>query len=387
MSDSTLPCNTGRQAPSRKAPILFHGWLMILTASIGMALIYGARHSFSVFYPAILHDFGWKRGDTALMYSLNILVYGLAAPFAGSLGDRWQPRRVLQLGLLILFLALAACGLSRKLWHFYLLFGVAVPLGTALSGWPLLSSALANWFYRKRGMAMGLGQMGAGFSFTFGFFVDWIIARIGWRLAYVVTAVILLAVMSPVYHFLYCHRPEEKGLRAFGAGDEVASAMTQPGVAAGLRSCLGDCRLWFLVASEFFYWGIGIYLILAHQISLAIDAGYSSVFAASVFSLFGVFMVAGQFASTISDWIGREKTFFIAASLSMGSLIALYHVRDTSTPYLLYAYASGFGLGAGLSTPTLFTGAADIFHGQNYGAVAGCLLCGMGLGAAVGPWL
>jgi predicted MFS family arabinose efflux permease len=35
----------------------------------------------------------------------------------------------------------------------------------------------------------------------------------------------------------------------------------------------------------------------------------------------------------------------------------------------------------------MFAGAADIFHGRHFGAIAGLLLTGMGVGGAVGPWL
>jgi MFS family permease len=47
----------------------------------------------------------------------------------------------------------------------------------------------------------------------------------------------------------------------------------------------------------------------------------------------------------------------------------------------------GFGLGSGLYSPTIFAGAADIFHGPNFGAINGFILTGMGVGGVIGPWL
>jgi len=53
----------------------------------------------------------------------------------------------------------------------------------------------------------------------------------------------------------------------------------------------------------------------------------------------------------------------------------------------MYLYAVCFGLGAGLFTPSPFVAVADFFYGKNFGAISGLLLTGMGIGAAIGPWL
>jgi len=98
-------------------------------------------------------------------------------------------------------------------------------------------------------------------------------------------------------------------------------------------------------------------------------------------------VVAGQLSSSISDWIGREKTITLAATLAIAALVALVSVRDTSQPWLLYVYATCFGYGAGLYSPTIVAGMADLFHGRHFGAIAGLLLTGMGVGATIGPWL
>jgi len=129
------------------------------------------------------------------------------------------------------------------------------------------------------------------------------------------------------------------------------------------------------------------YLVLAHQVRFAIDVGYSSLFAASVFALFGAFMVVGLLLGFLSDWIGREWTATIANLLAIGAIIALLFVNDTSQPWLLYIYAVCLGLGSGLFSPTITAGEADLFHGKSFGAIAGLSLTGVGVGAVMGPWL
>ncbi|MFQ5997447.1 MAG: MFS transporter [Dehalococcoidales bacterium] len=379
-----------------RRPRFFYGWVIVGITSVSMMLIYGIRHSFSVFFPPILDEFGWSRGSTAFMLSLNLLIYGFIAPLAGSLGDRWKPHRLIPLGITILGLATVGCAFAQELWHFYLLIGILMPIGTACCGWPLLAPTLANWFARRRGLAMGLGQVGAGFSFTYGLYAEFAISRLGWRYAYFVLAGTLAVFLLPLHLLFFHYRPENRGLRAYGTEELPTSKSTTPEAASAensaphdwtLRQAMRTYQLWLLMLSYFLFWGVGTYLVLAHQVKFAEDVGYSSTFAASIFALYGIFMVAGQLSAGISDWIGREITVTLIAILTIGAVVALISVTDTSQPWLLYLYAICFGYGSGIYSPTMTAGAADIFHGKHFGAIAGLLLTGMGTGGVIGPWL
>ena len=378
-----------------RRPHFFYGWVIVGLAIVGGTLVYGIRHSFSVFFPPILDEFGWSRGSTAIMLSLNVLIYGLLAPVAGSLADRWKPRRVMPIGVIILGLATAGCAFAHELWHFYLLFGILIPIGSAFSGWPLFAPALANWFVKRRGLVIGVGQVGGGLSFTYGMFAAFAISQLGWRPAYFVLAGTLVALLLPLYFLFFHYRPENKGLKAYGAGELPTAKGLTAEVSVNnpvsgdwtLGQAMRTYQLWLMVFSFFLYWGVGGYLVLGHQVKFAEDVGYSSLFAASIFALFGIFMVAGQLSTSISDWVGREVTITLATALAIAALVALVSVRDTSQPWLLYVYATCFGYGAGLYSPTMVAGMADLFHGRHFGAIAGLLLTGMGIGATIGPWL
>lgn len=154
-----------------------------------------------------------------------------------------------------------------------------------------------------------------------------------------------------------------------------------------LHTALRTYNLWLLVMSQFCYWGVGNYLVLAHQIKFAQDAGYSSMLATSVFALFGIASIGGQIAASVSDSIGREKTVTVASVLAIGAMVALISVRDTTQPWLLYVYATCSGFATGLFSPNIFAGMGDIFHGKNIGAISALLLTGTGIGGAIGPWL
>ena len=373
----------------------FYGWIIVSIAAISGVMVYGIRHSFSAFFPTILNEFSWSSASTSVILSLSLLVYGFMAPLTGSLADRWHPKRLMLIGIVVLGLAAASCTFANELWHFYLLFGILVPVGMASCGWPLWSPTLANWFIKKRGLAMSFGQIGGGMSFTFGIIAELIISNLGWRYAYLVLGGVVIVALFPLCLTLFHFHPRAKGLRAYGLSESAVTTNITPPLdtsneeasSSALSLTLRNRRLWFLVMSQFLFWGIGCYLVLAHQIRFTEDIGYTGMFSASIYALFGVFMIAGQALSSVSDWLGREQTLTIATVLSIIGLGALLLVKGPDQPWLLYLYTACFGCGAGLYSPAIFAATADIFHDKNFGTISGLLLTGMGIGGFIGPWL
>ena len=374
-----------------KRPRIFFGWYIIGLMIVSMMLVFGIRTSFSVFFKPVLDYFGWYRGSTAIMLSLNIFVYGLAAPVAGILVDRWKARAVAVMGLLLLFLSTASCYFATELWHFYFLFGVLAPIGSAFCASPVLNASVINWFGKSRGMAVGIGQMGGGLSFVYGLMIEAVINHWGWRASFLVMGGLIIVVLLPLYLLIYYHRPEDKGLTAYGADELSASGDIQEAPKPVRDWTLGVAfktyQLWLLVLTEVCFWGIGNYMILAHQIKFAEDAGYSPLMATSIFALYGIVSIIGQLGSAMSDRIGREKTLTMAVVLAIGGLVALMSVKDTSQTWLLYVYAVSSGFATGVFSPVIIVGLADIFRGRNIGTISAMLMTGMGFGGAIGPWL
>jgi MFS family permease len=374
---------------ARKTPIFF-GWLIVGLMVFSMMLIYGTRNSFSSFFPYILDTFHWDRGVTAIMLSLNLLVYGLTAPFAGALVDRWKPRAVAIIGIFVLGLATAACYFATQLWQYYILFGILVPFGTAFCGSPVFNAALLNWFQKRRGLAMGLGQVGGGLGMVYIMVVDWVNTHWGWHYSFFVMGGLIIVLLLPLYLVFYHGHPRDKKLTAYGA--ETAQLLDPKQTKAAtpdwtLRRAFKTYQLWLLIFGDFCFWGIGNYLVLAHQIKFAEDAGFTSYEASSIFALFGFVSILGQLSSFISDIIGREKAATIAVVLSIVGMVALMSVHDTSDTWLLYVFAICAGFATGLFSPTIIISAADLYQGKNVGAISALVLTGVGLGGAVGPWL
>jgi MFS family permease len=362
----------------------FYGWVIVATGLITMIFIYGARHSFPVFFTPILKEFGWSRGNTSIMLSLNIFAYGFLAPLAGILAARWRPRMMVSLGVVIMSLGTLGCALARQLWHFYFLFGILMSLGAAFSGWPVLAPALINWFERRRGLVLGLSQTGSGLSLTLSLLLEFFIQKMGWRNAYLILSGLLIFLLLPLSLIFFYYHPRDKGLRAYSAGEGIPVPMN-PRVEAAILPAVAEWtvghifrnpRLWFLFTAYALFSGMGSYMVMTHQVRFSLDVGFSSIFSVSVFALSGIMLSTGQISGFLSDWIGREKAGTLACGLCILALAWLLCIRNPSQFWLLYLHAVCFGLGAGMFAPTFFASTADIFPGRHFGFVAGLMLTG-----------
>ncbi len=85
-------------------------WMVVGLSTAVNALAWGARSTFALFYVAILEEFAWGRGPTALGYSLSWLCFVVFAPVAGWLYDRRGVRTVVTIGGLVLGVALGLTG-------------------------------------------------------------------------------------------------------------------------------------------------------------------------------------------------------------------------------------------------------------------------------------
>ncbi|MBI2853449.1 MAG: MFS transporter [Chloroflexi bacterium] len=380
----------------KKRHSLFYGWIIAGLALVSMTLIFSVRSSFSVFLPPILADYNWSRGGTAFMLSLNLFVYGLVSPVAGMLADRWRPRRLILIGLVVLSLATAGSGFSRELWNFYILFGFLMPIGLALCGWPLWCAALANWFDEKRGLVMGIGQVGAGMSVIFALVVQVLISQGGWRIAFFSLGAIQLVVLGPLFLVFFYYRPDDKGMGPYGRtknGDTNGVIRNTPTAANAvfpqwtLKKALKTYQLWLLILSHLLFWGVTSQSMLAHQVKFAEDVGYADQFAAGILALTGFSAVGGQMCGFLADRITKKKMFSFTCFLAILAIAFLLLVKDNSEPWLMYLYAVLFGYGIGIQVPIIYAQIADIFHGKHFGTIGALLLTGQGIGGAIGPWI
>jgi sugar phosphate permease len=379
---------------------IFYGWVVLAVAFVTLVLGYAIRNTFSVFYPTIVEEFGWGRGNTALMFSISIIVYGVMAPVAGSLVDRFGPRLVLPIGAFIVGGGVALCSLAARPWHFYLFYGVLVAAGLSLIGWTPCTAIISNWFFKKRGLAFGILAAGFGGSLVFASVAQFLISTFGWRAAYVIIGLSSTAIVAPLGALVVVGSPGDKGLLPDGGqapplheGQTVDSPKTseRPEVtwltAWTLGRAMKTYHFWLLFLIAFCFLGLVETIAIAHQVFFFRDVGYTPMAAANIYSVFGVTFVLGTLCSFISDRFGREKVFIPSCFLGVLAVCLLFLIKDASQPWMAFLFAVFLGLGIGVGGPVFFTIVADLFQGKHFGSIQGTVVLGFSLGGALAPWL
>jgi MFS family permease len=349
---------------------------------------YGLRYSFSVFFPIILGEFKWSRASTAGIFSLHLVSYGLVSPISGRLADRFGPRRVIPVGAVIMGLGMIACSITSELWHFYLLYGVVVPVGICVSGWSQFVPTITRWFKKRRAAALGLASAGFALSFVLSSLTAPLIVYVGWRGTFVVLGILPIAVIAPLSAFLLRTSPEDVGMHQDGDAPVQIGVNGTTHLGRTVQEAMRDYRFWAMFLAFFLVWGIGQSTIITHQVAFIHDLGYSEVVAAIVLALYGVIEVLGNLSSSLADKYRRERVYAIGALGLMASVVILMlNGREGSGTWMLYTYAIVFGFFNGLVGPVLSAIPADHFQGRNFGSINGILMLGFGLGGALGPWL
>ncbi|MHB0868760.1 MAG: MFS transporter [Chloroflexota bacterium] len=380
----------------------FYGWFIVGASFVALGLTYSVWYSFSVFYVALLEEFGWSRGASAGVFSLFVVVVGIGGAAAGALCDRFGPRRVVAIGTVILVLGMIACSQITELWQFYLVFGVVCAVGVSSSGWVPCVTTVSNWFSHRLGMALGVASAGIGIGILVMVpFTQLLINWFGWRTAYLVLAAVILVGVMPVALLVLRGRPEELGLKRDGrksveqSPQEGGKPPARPSrvvdrewagrdwsVATAMRT-----RRYWLLAAMLVLNNVATQMIFVHQVAFLVDGGYDRLLAASVVGLIGFFSVGTKIGwGWVSDRLSREVTYTMGLSAMLVAVSALIGTQVVSFGPIVYVFALAFALAYGVATPIGPAVGADLFMGRRFGSVYGTLGVANGLGSAIGAW-
>ncbi len=396
---------------------IYYGWVVVAACFVVIALVSPIISSFSVFYVAVLNDFKWSRGSTAIALSLHLVIGGLASPFAGNLIDKYGPRRVMPFGAVLTAGALMWLSQSTALWHFYVAFGVVAAIGSVMLHIVPLTTIVSNWFVRNRGTAIGVVAAGSGAGQLSLPLLQYLISRIGWRNAYFVLGLAILIIPTTLILMFVHSRPSDKGL---SADDEMKPRRKRQSVdviveADGevierkrgfmhrgevvimdkewaetewtARKAIKTFRFWALTLVMAMF-AAGFFLISVHLVAYLIDKRYSPVMAASVVGLQGLINIIGKFiGGALCDRIGREKTLTLSILIFILCIVLLNLGGVIYSPAIIYAFTVFYGLGYGMALPALIASAADLFQGKHFGAILGFMILGGFSGGAIGTWL
>jgi MFS family permease len=309
------PSAAGR--PRRR---LHRAWLVAGVAFVALIGAAGFRATPGALIASLQDEYGWSRGTISLAVSVNLLLYGLTAPFAAALMNRFGIRRVVSCALLLVALGSGLTVFMTASWQLVLLWGVLVGLGTGSMALAFVATITGRWFVKHRGLVTGvLTAGGATGQLVFLPVVAWLAEHHGWRSAALVVSGGAVAVVPLVLIFLREH-PSDIGLPLYGA-HEVTPPVPAPGGAArnaidALREAARTSQFWLLAGGFAICGATTNGLIGTHFIPAAHDHGMPTTTAAGLLALVGLFDIIGTISS---GWL----TDRVDSRILLGSYYAL----------------------------------------------------------------
>jgi sugar phosphate permease len=323
------------------------------------------------YYDFMVQQFGWTRAQVTSGNALSKVVVGPIFGFlAGWVVDRFGPRRLMMIGILMAGGALVGLGSTSSLglFYFFYLFNALV----YVCGGPLPNQVLlTEWFDRSRGKAMGFAYLGIGIG---GATVPWIshtLARhFGWQSSLRILGLLIVVVSLPLVLML-----KELPARATVVAATSASPM------AAFRQ------------SSFYLLTLGSMCSIAAvsgtqqnlKLFLSLDRHFTQRDAASVLSLVLAFSIAGRL---LIGWLAdrfSKKYVMLLTYLLVAAGIPLMFLGATRLTLYVSGAIFGIGLGGDYMIIPLIT--AEVFGLEILGRLLGVILTVGGIAEAAAPWL
>lgn len=369
----------------------FHyGWFVLSLCFLTTLTSAGVRSSPSVLIHPLEAEFGWSRTMIASAVSMNLLLFGVAAPLSGYLIDRFGPRKVMMGSLLLLIVGVSGTMAMTQFWQFFLVWGVIVGLGAGGVGSVLTATIGNRWFVARRGLALGiLGSASSTGQIIFLPLFMVMITYAGWRLGSM-TLIVVAMILLPLIFLFMRDDPSEVGLEPYGAGQPGASSgggaaslrgMPAKNATITAREVVTHPTFWLLAGSFFICGGTANGLIGTHLIPHEIEIGIPQIAAASLLGIMGgLNMVGTIFSGWMIDRVQPQRWLALVYALRGLSLLILPFVQDFTG---LVFFAIIYGLDWFATVPPSMAITADTFGRQNVGKVYGWIFMSHQIGAAI----
>lgn len=290
--------------PTRSATTRVHPaiWVAVVAfvALLGAA---GFRAAPGVLMVPLEAEFGWSRTLMSSAVSVNLVLYGVMAPFAAALMDRFGIRKVTSFALILVAAGSGLTVLVQHGWQLMLTWGLLIGVGTGSMAMVFAATIANRWFVAKRGLVMGiLTAAGATGQLIFLPVMANLVQSASWRVAALVVTAASLAVVPFVIAVLRNY-PEDRGVRAYGAPAHLPD-LAPPDPAGAVRRAVGALRrashsktFWALAGGFAICGATTNGLIGTHFVPAAHDHGMAEPTAAGLLALVGIFDIVGTIVS------------------------------------------------------------------------------------------
>ncbi len=374
----------------------WHGPMAVLVAFITLGVVYGVWFAYSVFLVALVEDMGWSRSLTAGAISVMSVVHGLAGPMNGRMVEKIGAQWTIAFGGLIFLIGMLLTSQVQTWWQLYITFGVITAIGISQAGWIPFIVTVERWYPTKMGTALGFAMAGIGFGILVGVpVINALIEAYGWRQTFIFLAIIGALWVIPAALFLLKMPEEEPVQEGATAHEGLTSADIETSPVPDepiyrdwiLETAMRSPRFW-LAGACFLTGACVAQILLMHQFAFMVDQGIAKTESSFIAGVIGISSIVGQlFWGNLSDRIGRERAYTMAAVCNLLAIGALVYLSSMLALWVAVSFAIFVGLGYGANTPIFPATSRDLFTSPFFPSIFGTLAISGSLGAAIGAWL
>jgi len=391
---TALPPGTTPERRAPRAHRVHRAWIVAAVAFVALIGAAGFRATPGVLIVPLQEEFGWSRAQISLAVTVNLLLFGLTAPFAAALMDRYGMRRVVTCALLLVAAGSAMTIFMTARWQLVLGWGILVGLGTGSMALVFAATVANRWFVRSRGLVTGvLTAGGATGQLIFLPILAVLAEDRGWRAAALVVALAALAVV-PLVLLLLRDRPSDLGLLPYGGVPADVAPDRAEGVGPARRAIDGltmaaRTRAFWLLAGGFAICGASTNgLVGTHFIPAAHDHGMAGPTAAGLLALVGIFDVVGTIGSGwLTDRVDSRLLLGGYYALRGLSLLALPALFDESVQPSMLAFIIFYGLDWVATVPPTVALCRQVYGPEDGTVVFGWVFASHQVGAAIAAGL
>src|SRR6201991_953361 len=366
---------------------IHYGWVMVGVTFLTALITAGTVGAPGVFIVPLQQEFGWTTAEISGALSIRFILFGLMAPFAAALMNRYGLRNITLLALLIVVSGLVASLAMTQVWHLMLLWGVVIGLGTGMTALVLGATIAARWFVARRGLVVGIltASVATG-QLAFLPLLATLTDHYGWRVALGLVCVVLCVAAFAVLMIMR-DRPSDLGLRPFGDEGTAPLPAPPPNNAPIVAAALGTLRdaaktrtFWILFATFFVCGASTNGLVQVHLIPMCLDYGIPQVQAAGLLAAMGIF---DFFGTIISGWLSDryDNRYLLFWYYGLRGLSLLFLPFTDFTFYGLSLFAVFYGLDWIATVPPTVRLTAQRFGAERANLVFGWIFAGHQLGA------
>jgi predicted MFS family arabinose efflux permease len=365
------------------------GWIAVTVTFFTLMASAGYRSAPSVLIVPLEDAFGWSRSQISAAVSINVLLFGLVAPFAAALMERFTVRKVVMSALALVSISACSTVFMTQPWHLWALWGIGVGVGAGSMALVFAATVANRWFVARKGIVVGaLTAATASGQLIFLPLLSHFAMTYGWK-SVSLTVGGAAALIIPFIFFFLKEKPELLGITPYGAPDNwqppAPNELSAGRIAIDTLKVSSRSKDFWILFGTFLVCGLSTNgLIGTHFIPAAHDHGMAETVAAGLLALVGVFDVIGTiFSGWLTDRMDPRRLLFFYYGLRGLSLFLLPSILFSTMHPSTLVFIIFYGLDWVATVPPTLMLCRIVMGTQRSAVVYGWVFVGHQVGASI----